>query len=612
MTAGGPRLAFALLAVAGLAFLAGRATAPVATPGPATPQDRETGAAPAPALPPAAAAAPGSAPVDPTADPTADATPAPDITGRVLDGGGVPVVGATIEAAPESFWAEDPKLAIFGIEPFRWDPMEEALAAAARLEARLRAGVRTGKTDSFGEFRLTGLESDFLYQVYANADGYDGTAEFDVAPGDRVELVLERGGRVRVTVVRADGKPVGRAEVNAKPWTPEAPVLSFAPGEVDLVAEADGMESDPVAVTVRLDETCEAVCRLVPRWSIDLLVRWPEGVNADDVDISAVAAEGDIPPAYGASAWRVGPDRVRIGDLPAGRWRVGAVYPGGRTAATIDVDLVDRDVRAKLDLPPLDERDFVTVVVLDPAGHSVTDAEVVPWGSQRDYGGSGTRGRPFGPGRFRVFHAVPFDAEVARWSVDVSSREYGRRSVDYRAGVDREVVVRFDPVATVVVRVPGAGEVSLTLRPAEPCSGPEALYSWTKDEGRARFELVPHGEWVLTVPNRPGVAMRVHVPAAGEIVWSPEPLRALLVEHVRPDGCAERLGLRQGDLVVGIGGVAFPDALHREAAWAAAKLETAVTLDVRRGGRTIRIPADVRRLDEEGGTRLTPALGPGD
>ncbi len=126
--------------------------------------------------------------------------PAGVLRGRILDGRGLPVGGATVRVLPGT-----------GSEGTgTWSPAA-ARGGTAELADRLRRGLRrTTRSDASGRFRVRGLPPgswriEVEHRDLAQAEAVQAVLRPGENPEIRVPVV--RGGRVRVRVLDRDGRP---------------------------------------------------------------------------------------------------------------------------------------------------------------------------------------------------------------------------------------------------------------------------------------------------------------------------------------------------------------------------------------------------------------------
>ncbi|HVY63078.1 MAG TPA: hypothetical protein VHF22_15580, partial [Planctomycetota bacterium] len=157
--------------------------------------------------------------------------------------------------------------------------------------------------------------------------------------------------------------------------------------------------------------------------------------------------------------------------------------------------------------------------------------------------------------------------EAGRYEVVLSAGELGggtmpheiaRAAVDLRPGKN-SLTVNVPPLYTVEVDATSGSQLS--LRPdgpgeEDPFSYMSALSAQANKAGRATFELVTAGKYRLAGATEDGTSgeMPVTVPAAGPIRFAPEPHDAMYVQVTSKTGSYAKLGLEDGDYIVGVDG----------------------------------------------------------
>ncbi len=142
---------------------------------------------------------------------------------------------------------------------------------------------------------------------------------------------------------------------------------------------------------------------------------------------------------------------------------------------------------------------------------------------------------------------------------------------------------------------------------------PESLYlsyreknTWwadsaeVKPNGQARFDNIPAGEYTLQAEDRGDDSrMSVRVPTEGIVTYRPASLNALVVRIRDRDGSYGDLGLRDGDLVIGVDGVELDNSYAIQAKLVEAKARDTITLLLQRGGSRVELTVDPRKLADE-------------
>ncbi|MCK6481880.1 MAG: hypothetical protein L6R43_17555 [Planctomycetes bacterium] len=163
----------------------------------------------------------------------------------------------------------------------------------------------------------------------------------------------------------------------------------------------------------------------------------------------------------------------------------------------------------------------------------------------------------------------------------------------------------------VTVHLAAFSDLVVTFEEGEPLLqplGPDGLPGDEESgtpagEGRVSFGLRPEGRYRLF--DRDRGAMIVDLPAAGPVAFRPKPFDCMLL-LVTGEGYLSGLGLRSGDLVVGVEGEPFADreGMRRALLQAAAKGTARFT--ILRGGAAFEVTAEVRRFMEDDACDATP------
>lgn len=126
------------------------------------------------------------------------------IAGKVIDGSGKPVAGASIAADPSRAGTERGIVKII-----------QAMSDVS--EGRLLLDVGKAESGEDGSFRVSGLEP-IPCDLTVRKEGFiEGRAWKVPAPSDNVVLILEPGSAVAGRIVGPDGSPVAAAEVTLAP-----------------------------------------------------------------------------------------------------------------------------------------------------------------------------------------------------------------------------------------------------------------------------------------------------------------------------------------------------------------------------------------------------------
>ena len=257
-------------------------------------------------------------------------------------------------------------------------------------------GEEIGRTDPSGAFRIVGLPPG-TYQLTMMAEGHPSLTLPFVLPTDRPPVAwrLPRGTEIEGRVVDWKGLPVSGASVTARARTTGdervlMPARTFSgedgrfrlsgalPGMSSLAAEHRGLGR---SLAQDLNVPPEGVRGVLLKVGVGAFVqgqvRWDDGSPAHSAQ---VVAKG---PGRSARASTGNDGTFRIGPLPAGRYRVDALWPNfpikgvgpGRRPDRAEIQLEDHAERTvNLELPAL--RATVRGQVRDEDGHPVEGADV--------------------------------------------------------------------------------------------------------------------------------------------------------------------------------------------------------------------------------------------
>ena len=215
----------------------------------------------------------------------------------------------------------------------------------------------------------------------------------------------------------------------------------------------------------------------------------------------------------------------------------------------------------------------------------------IPSGKSPDAEGRLTLG-PVQPGSYELVLTVETDRHR---SIPVS-----RTPVVLPKGVNR-MTVPLPALYPLTVQVEDGDGIRLMLRSVER-GVPAVHISKTVDKnGRATFDSLPAGDYTLTA--MPLGQMRISVPAAGVVRFTPRPVNALRVTITQPDGAMARAGFQTGDLVVGIDRTRFENLGHLQGLMTQARGKKTADFMVVRSGQELVIQFDPRKFfsQEPGG-----------
>lgn len=406
------------------------------------------------------------------------------IAGRVLDGDGAPVAGATIRVDPTNG----------GHEPF-------AIDVFAHVDAPQTSGAD-------GEFLVDGLPSGVSWTFIAEgpppAQATVGPVTLTDGPPTRLEFRLPAARRLDVLVLdAATGLPIGGASVRAEvPSSRALDVVTDASGH----AVVKGLElTAPITLEIRAVRFA-STRRAAPLPGIDSTAfrleagreltgkaLRPDGSAAAGAAVWVSIADGSVPRAYVAT----GADGTfRVPDLPKREFVVQAFSGDGAsppTTGTVGADVVLRIAASVADSNSVvggatdkpggnraDEPVGLVVRVVDAAGHPVPRAQaqlVRP---------SGTTGTNVSGGRVVIDRPEPEAAiEVRVWGARSSygvPLPFGPARVPISPGA-REIDVRLGPEVSVD---------GLVLGPdGHGMSGVLVIASWPQAERDLRSNPYP-------------------------------------------------------------------------------------------------------------------------
>ncbi len=390
------------------------------------------------------------------------------IAGTVKLPDGRPLPGIRIEVKPALPW--------YG--GGTWvDPDEYLRRQVARIQY-IQSGRAWAVTSDDGAFRVAGL-GDFAYVVKPVSERY----HFEPGAMDRVRsgasLRFTATPRVRVTVdvTAPDGSAATAAVITGSGpewlgggvnWTPGSPDLWLAPGEWQLRAwqEKGGpVRSEPTRVYVPHELASLAVSlKLIAVNGIAGRFLIPHSLydgrfelrHAPEDDLSPLMPDerGFLPDGLSVNA----DGRFEILELEPGTWVVVLYEHGGRELARASVRVTQgvAEVAIPVSEPNLD--DYIPLRVLGPDGNILRDASVrhrvVSTIGPGGNGGTQLR-RPDGS-LWLGKHRGSRGGDVLRWEISATHDRLGTLTADYNAKDTHELVMRFEPAATLIVEIPNA------------------------------------------------------------------------------------------------------------------------------------------------------------
>ncbi len=324
------------------------------------------------------------------------------ITGKVLAENGDPLPGALIRLVVSPSYTSSSMHAPEGGAAPELGTLEEAVRRAAESFREKRASNQELPTDANGAYKFEGLP-ERTWIVSAYLPGYllkaTGNAR-NVSIGSEVSFTGMPVLSVPTTLSGPNGAVVEEATLEVKQvgwryaakrykWTCEEPVLLLAPGEYTVTAYAEGngrveqarLASEAQEVYLATSSPFQPLhFDLRARLGIRGVLRPAKGdppVESYYVHLMELAPEQELDLKLLAKSGtgksvRPGSEYTFL-ELNQGRYAVGlSRSPGFPVLHHVILEVVDRVVRADLDIPPLDRSRYLKVRVLDDAGASVT------------------------------------------------------------------------------------------------------------------------------------------------------------------------------------------------------------------------------------------------
>jgi len=156
----------------------------------------------------------------------------------------------------------------------------------------------------------------------------------------------------------------------------------------------------------------------------------------------------------------------------------------------------------------------------------------------------------------------------------------------------------------VIVPVPAEGEkhrYSMSLRhrvSGRPWSSPPQP---TVEGTRVTFQSVPAGEYVFMIyGGRLPQKMVITVPGTGVVRFAAQVFNARCVRIDDAEGYLASVGLKEGDLVIGIDGVEFRDTTHMRARFMEGRAKESARLLVVRGAKRFEVVVDLTKTSGKG------------
>ena len=505
------------------------------------------------------------------------------ITGFVRDRAGNGVAGVTIRAQQRGVTGNPPK----GEGVPDEETLEETVRKSVKSYHWRRQTTVNAVTDRSGAYLLDGL-ADREYSLQAYLEGYQITVPqhggaWKVKPGATIDWVASPIVTVPVEVLLPDGTQPSEAWIHcsrgnnsqSEHWTPERREIRIPPGAYTFTVNLSGNDdyrSEAVETTLEAGTPADPIVfqligRPGIRGRIDL--RAPERFSSLRVyALRYTGAEAPSKDQLGAQgkeqyAWEQNNFEFSFLDLPPGRYLVGAGAQRTEIVATQTVDVGKQMASAELVIDGFDPELYIEIRVLGPDGEpAVIDQVSTSYRTAHSSssGGSNWARRP--DGSYVVCHHNHGYEEGGTYGVEITSKQYGKKSLEYQRGKEREFEVRFRAPATLAVTVAGfkdsehADRIQLGLsRPA----GKRGLTSVTGSEapdgdGRAVLGPVESGDYELVIHVRigrhqtmPAVRRPVTLTAGESDLTLPMPvLHELVVLGAKGTNCTLRTDREAG------------------------------------------------------------------
>lgn len=379
------------------------------------------------------------------------------LSGSVRTKAGTPVPGVRVTAYPAL-----PK----SLFPPRADTVAEAdLPAAVHTYVQSLRWSRASRlevlTEKDGTYTFAEL-ADVRHRLLAEREGWrirtSGTSW--VRPGTEVDFVATQYARVRVLLTLPDGSQPEHARLSfqgassniGRTWRATSPEVEVEPGTYEVTAtsgDTSGLKSKSVPLTLE-DAGPVPEIRLVLEGHPLILGRlvFPPGEPAPNAQVRIVrlhtgqrADPALLPPDAREVTVSAFPDHeftFEFARLSPGRFLLGVARAWrGRVVHVQEVEVGNGPVEVSLAVPPLERKEYAVLRVRGPDGKPVADVEFRTGfrsESARSSGGSATVAR--GDGVWWVLHhenVEPGAKDAWLW-IEVSSRRYGRRKLEYEPG----------------------------------------------------------------------------------------------------------------------------------------------------------------------------------
>ncbi len=233
----------------------------------------------------------------------------------------------------------------------------------------------------------------------------------------------------------------------------------------------------------------------------------------------------------------------------------------------------------------------VNVAVEKPAKDARRGGQSFGYGRDKvDFEGKKTLG-PMEPGEYEI--VLYIQAERS------GQRPVARQPVTLAPGKN-SASISIPPLYTVTVIVPDATpNMHLELQPLRRQEGYWGGGQQVNKEGRTTFTSISPGEYRLRTWGGSGPEeMRINVQGDMEVRFEPKTMNALQVTIGEEEGLLTQVGFQDGDLIIGIDGKEIENLAQIQAAMFTSAER--VTLMVQRGGKTVELSVEPRKMIEAG------------
>jgi hypothetical protein len=414
-------------------------------------------------------------------------------------------------------------------------PLEGATVSARyRPQPQMGSAPLTTVSGAEGRYRLEGLGAAPLF-IEAKAAGYrieavDQRAAETAAPGAIIDFIADSLVPIPINVIGSDGSPLAEARIAWTDlrerlhrsvdvsWRREEGVIELPAGRHELRAfhpTDSNLASQLARAWVVAGIPPEPlVLKLESRLGLRGRVLVSEGEQPEEVSVHLLRWDGDDTPTRKrmvASSHRQEAKRSKgfsfaFDDLEAGRYWLAATRFPGRTEVEEFVELAVGSVSHDLALPPLIREEIVVVHVFGPHGETLTEVRFAAMCRGESFSSSrGARPVLLGDGSFAVLLDLvgsPCDAPGTKHFLEVEAWLFGKRHVEFDTPSRETVVVRFDELAWLTVRLEGEeraadrGLVSMFLQNIEP-SQPVGRDAEARPGGWFEFAPVKPGQYQI-------------------------------------------------------------------------------------------------------------------